>query len=210
MNWLYYGAIAVLSVIILQIVLTKVKLSKEARRRLQHAATGQLLIGISYVLPLSVCKMALLGGILLVLYVYNFHNKFYKQEFGTLLRESEQDRLPGAFWFLVGTFLTALSFDFGIGRYAVLCLSYADPIAAWVGTSLKSPKILGTATLAGCFACFGTATLIGWFLLDNQWEMVVGALTCTIAESFPFGNDNLTIPFLTAAAITSLRSLFVD
>lgn len=210
MNWLYVGAIAIVSVIILQLFTTRLSLSKESKRRFQHAATGQLLVGISYVLPLSICKIALLGGIVLVLYVYSFHNSFYKKEFGPLLRDNEQDRLPGAFWFLVGTLLTSLLFDFHVGRYAVLCLAYADPMAAWVGSSFKSPKISGSSTLAGCFACFGTAVMVGWILLDNKWEIIAGALTCAITESVPIGNDNLTIPLFTAAIIELSRSRSID
>jgi dolichol kinase len=210
MNFLYLIIGAVVAVVILQLVVTKAsELSKEGRRRVQHAATGQLLIVISYLLPIWICKMALLAGILLLLYVYYFHNSWYKEMFGPLLRESEQDTLPGAFWFLVGTWITATCFDTSIGRYAVLCLSYADPVAAWVGLSLPSPRVVGTATVSGCSACFLTALLIGWYMLESDKAVVeigVGALACTVAESFPMGNDNLLIPIVTALAVQFART----
>jgi dolichol kinase len=210
-NYLYPVIGAVLGVVILQLVVTNVSsLSKEGRRRVQHATTGQLLIVISYLLPLWICKMALLAGIVLLLCVYHFHKSWYKETFGPLLRQSEQDTLPGAFWFLVGTWITATCFDTTIGRYAVLCLSYADPVAAWVGLSLPSPRVVGTATVTGCCACFLTAVIIGMTMLLESDHAVVeiglGALACTLAEAFPMGNDNLLIPIATASAVQFART----
>lgn len=212
-NYLYPIIGAVVAVVILQLVVTKVSdLSKEGRRRVQHATTGQLLIVISYLLPLWICKMALLAGILLLLCVYHFHNSWYKDTFGPLLRHSEQDTLPGAFWFLVGTWITATCFDTNIGRYAVLCLSYADPVAAWVGLSLPSPRVVGTATVSGCCACFVTALVIGMYMLFESENAVIeigmGAFACTIAEGFPMGNDNVLIPIATASAVQFARTYF--
>jgi dolichol kinase len=210
-NYLYPVIGAVLGVVILQLVVTNVSsLSKEGRRRIQHATTGQLLIVISYLLPLWICKMALLAGIVLLLCVYHFHKSWYKETFGPLLRQSEQDTLPGAFWFLVGTWITATCFDTNVGRYAVLCLSYADPIAAWVGLSLPSPRVVGTATVTGCCACFLTAVIIGMTMLLESDHAVVeiglGALACTLAEAFPMGNDNLLIPIATASVVQFART----
>jgi len=206
-DYIYHITGAIVAVAILQIVVTKVELSKEAKRRIQHAATGQLLIIISYLLPLSVCQIALFAGISLLLYVYHCHEAWYKNTFGPLLRPSEQDSLPGAFWFLVGTWISAMCFDMTIGRYAILCLSYADPMAAWVGSSIPSPQVLGNATMAGCCACFCTSIVIGWFILsEDAAEIGVGALVCTLAECLPIGNDNLLIPVVTAAAVQLLRT----
>jgi dolichol kinase len=167
-------------------------------------------IVISYLLPLWICKMALLAGIVLLLCVYHFHKSWYKETFGPLLRQSEQNTLPGAFWFLVGTWITATCFDTTIGRYAVLCLSYADPVAAWVGLSLPSPRVVGTATVTGCCACFLTALIIGMTMLLESDHAVVeiglGALACTLAEAFPMGNDNLLIPIATASVVQFART----
>jgi dolichol kinase len=207
-DWILYAVAAVVVVVLLQVFVTtkEVELSKEGRRRVQHAATGQLLIAISYVLPLVVCQVALLAGTGLLLYIYHGQKDWYQKTFGPILRPHEQDSLPGAFWFLMGTFLSSVCFEITIGRYAVLCLSYADPMAAWVGSSFKSPRVYGSATLAGCSACFATATLIGWCVLSNDAvEIAVGALACTVAESLPIGNDNILIPIITASAVQILR-----
>ena len=100
-----------------------------------------------------------------------------------------------------------MCFDMTIGRYAILCLSYADPMAAWVGSSIPSPKVFGNATMAGCCACFCTSIAIGWLVLsEDAAEIGVGALVCTLAECLPIGNDNLLIPVVTAAAVQLLRT----
>ncbi|KAI2499103.1 dolichyl monophosphate biosynthetic process [Fragilaria crotonensis] len=215
---LYQIAGAVIAVTILQLLLVTnaVELSKESRRRIQHATTGQLMIGVSFILPLHVCTAALFAGIALLLYVYNFQNAWYKKTFGPLLRPSEQDKLPGAFWFLVGTWITVMLvcvvgvIDVDIGRYAILCLSYADPMAAWIGSSMASPRVFGTkATLAGCSAAFVTACVIGTAVLGTgdrrALEIGIGALACTVAECVPLGNDNLLIPIGTAVAVQLVR-----
>jgi dolichol kinase len=223
---LYQIAGAVVAVVILQLLLvtkvTGVELSKESRRRIQHAMTGQLMICVSHMLPLPICTAALLAGMALVLYVYLVHNPWYKKTFGSLLRPSEQDCLPGAFWFLLGTWITVVLvgvvrvIDIDIGRYAILCLSYADPMAAWVGSSISSPRvaIVGTnATMAGCCAAFVTAFVLGAGMLEGggtgHWnsllEVGIGALACTLAECAPFGNDNLLIPIGTASAVQLVR-----
>jgi len=87
-------------------------------------------------------------------------------------------------------------------------LSYADPMAAFVGTTIESPRIVGSASLAGSLACFATAFSLGFFYLlgSNVMEAVIGALACTIAEALPFGNDNLLIPVMTATAVQIYRS----
>ena len=230
---LYQIAGAVLAVTILQLLLvTKAKgggveLSKESRRRIQHATTGQLMICVSYILPLPICTVALLAGIVLLLFVYHVHNPWYKKTFGPLLRPSEQDTLPGAFWFLLGTWIIVTLvcvfgvIDIDVGRYAILCLSYADPMAAWVGSSISSPRIGGggvstNATVAGCGAAFVTALILGVGMLGGAGsqnglvlpvvvESVIGALACTLAESAPLGNDNLLIPIGTALAVQLVR-----
>lgn len=208
MDWLLYIVAAVTVVVVLQVFVTtkELELSKEARRRLQHAATGQLLIAISYVLPLVICQMALLAGTGLLLYIYHGQKEWYRKTFGPILRPHEQNSLPGAFWFLLGTFVSSVCFEMNVGRYAVLCLSYSDPMAAWIGSSFISPRVFGSATLAGCFACFATATAVGLCVLSSDAvEIGVGALACTVAESLPIGNDNLLIPIITASAVQLMR-----
>ena len=204
----HIARLAVLFVLIVgfQILVSQVALGREAKRRWQHALTGHILVQASYIIPMTYGVVGLLLGAAGMAYLRYEHSDQFLKAFGPLLRpeELEAGRLPGAFYFLLGTAITALSFDLSITRYACECLALADPMAAFVGKSITSPKITRNASLAGCMGCFATAWLCGYFMLPNMdmFQLSIGALACTLAECIPFGNDNLTIPLATALAIT--------
>jgi len=181
---------------------------KEAKRRWQHAVTGHLIVQVSYLLPLNISIGALIVGVLGILYVRWYQPGFYLKVFGPLLRPEERrsnsKQPPGAFYFLVGTVVTAWAIPINEARYAVSCLSFCDPMAAWIGQTIKSPRVIGSASLAGCVACFVTALFVGFLYLHTTTQIVVGALACTLAEALPYGNDNLQIPIITGATVTYL------
>ena len=188
-----------------QILVSRVALEREAKRRWQHALTGHILVQASYILPIEYGISGLIIGAIGMAYLRFGHPDKFLEAFGPLLRpeELEAGRLPGAFYFLVGTAMTSLWFDLPTARYAVECLALADPMAAFVGRSVPSPKLHPSASIAGCLACFSTAWLIGFMMLSDAtpFHISAGALACTFAEILPLGNDNLTIPLLTATAL---------
>ena len=98
-----------------------------------------------------------------------------------------------------------------IVRYAVETLAFADPIASWVGSSIKSPKINSGTSMAGSVACFGSAWIVGYLMLDNSihktTQITIGALACTIAEGLPLGDDNLNVPIITSLAVQHIGKL---
>ncbi|KAL7556206.1 hypothetical protein ACA910_017365 [Epithemia clementina (nom. ined.)] len=218
-----------LLVLAFQVAIARLSLEREGKRRWQHAISGHMLVQISYLLPLNVSIGALLVGAVGIAYVRWYQPDIYLEVFGPLLRTEERQqlrRLPGAFYFLSGTALTALLFPIDKARYAVECLAFADPMASWMGQVIPSPKFHAKASLAGCTACFFTAVVVGlaYFVpelgrsssstgasihdrhavSDQLWTVFVGALACTIAEASPFGNDNLLIPLITGATVTYL------
>jgi len=199
---------AFVGVVLLQILFTTTScnITEENRRRLQHVSTGQALVCISYILPLHYCQLLLGVGCVLIVYVRFLHDSWYRQHFHTLLRpyELQYGVLPGAFYFLLGTLVVTCGFSLVIARYSVLCLSYADPMAAWVGSTMfPYLKIHSGASVTGCMACFGTAMVVGAIMLqvDNVRIPIIGAVVCMIAEALPYVNDNLVIPISTAAAV---------
>lgn len=191
-------------VLLFQVAVAKFSLEKDTKRRCQHALTGLALLQISYVLPLDISIVALAAGCVAIAYVRHYQKELYRKLFEPLLRPEElrDGALPGAFYFLLGTMLTAFLFPLTYARYAVACLSLADPIASLVGKSISSPKITKNASLAGCLASFLTALLLGIvaFNLPTQ-STIIGSLACSITEAFPVLNDNLSIPIVTAAAV---------
>jgi dolichol kinase len=215
------GIVLIVLVILFQIVATKLQFitSSEGKRRIQHAMTGHVLVQISYYLPIHICIILLTIASMYLYYIctYQFETVYLKY-FGPLLRpaEIEEKQFPGALYFLIGTTITALVFPIHIARYSVECLAFADPIAAYVGQTIASPKILplySSASVSGSFACFLSAWLIGYVMLETTTEtylfvITAGALTCCIAEAIPvFGNDNLQVPILTALAATIMSKL---
>ena len=178
--------------------------SQEGRRRIGHATSGQALICMSYILPVQWSIVALwLSSFLLASLVY-MTPQFYLETFGPLLRSHElkKNALPGAFYFLVGTAVAATCFDMSVARYSLLCLSWADPMAAWVGQSIKSPMLTQDSSVAGCLGCFLTAWMIGYLMLDDWFRITMGAAICTISEASPIGDDNFVIPVATAIAVS--------
>ena len=200
------AGLAFVAVVVLQILFSSISLSDESSRRFQHVVTGQFLVLISYVLPLRYCHAMLWTGLTAIIYVRACHDDWYRRVFGKLLRPYELNygTLPGAFYFLLGTAIAAALFSVDVARYSVLCLSYADPMAAWIGTSVfPFFKIHSSATISGCLACFLTSYLVGRIMLPSHTNTtcIVGSIICTIAEALPVVNDNLVIPLATAAAV---------
>jgi dolichol kinase len=200
----------VILVLLFQVFIAQVpSLHQETRRRWQHALTGHILVQSSYFLAKSVAMaLLMLSSMGMLAWRMLFPEQFFKA-FGPLLRPSELDGtqyMPGAFYFLLGTAATVWLIDgWTIPRYSVECLALADPVASWIGSTLSSPKLNKNASVSGCIACFVTAFVVGWFMLGDGhrdvFTLSMGALTCTFAEGLPFGNDNLSIPILTALAV---------
>lgn len=198
-----------LLIIAFQIGVARLSWAHETKRRWQHALTGHLLVQVSYMLPLRWALGALVAGMAGLVYVRYYHTRQYVQAFGGLLRANEDPRrgggLPGAFYFLLGTTVVAATLPMTKARYALLCLSFADPMASWIGTSMTSPRLIGSASLAGSVACFLTALAVGYCHFTS-WNVIVGgALACTLAEALPWGNDNLQIPIITGSVVTWLE-----
>lgn len=204
--WLAGVVSAAAFVILLQVALAKsASSSKETRRRWQHSLTGQAMVGISYLLPIQICVGALLLGSIAIYFAHR--TKWYEQTFSSILRPNEVKKLPGAFFFLLGTTITAAAFDLHHARYALLCLSCGDPMAAFVGRRYpNSPRFLSAnSSMIGSSACFITSFLLGCIMFygDSRsiWKAIVGGVTCTIAEATPKVDDNLMIPISTAMSI---------
>lgn len=198
-------------VVLFQILVARVSLQTETKRRLQHALTGHALVQISYILPLAACIILLLLGAVGMYVAQTYALTWFQQAFGELLRKDELSgkQLPGAFYFLLGTGLTILiASDMDIVRYAVESLAIADPMASFVGSTIPSPKVCPGSSMSGCIACFGTAWIVGIVMLPmvSQSTLLIGALACTIAEASPYGNDNMNIPLFTAIMVDQFGS----
>jgi dolichol kinase len=228
----YYGILLIVVAVALQLITANYiqQLSLEAKRRIQHAMTGHVLVQVSYYIPNYVCIVLLCCAAVIIWYLCVYQFDVYIQHFGPLLRQNEKLQvkdgntkivLPGAFYFLVGTTIATILFPLHIAQYSVECLAFADPMAAYIGQTISSPKIYSgsNASFSGTIACFATAWVIGYImLLDNNnndkddngvtfTTITLGALICCFAEAIPiFGNDNLQIPILTGLVVTFIAA----
>jgi dolichol kinase len=230
--WIRAVCLTVL-LIVFQIGIAQNKaLERETKRRFQHALTGHAMVQISYILPKYVCIVCLTIGAILIYTMRTYYPQSFYSAVGPLLRPSEMmngtQSLPGAFYFVIGTTITLLLIDdMTIARYSIECLSIADPIASWIGSTIRSPKLTksGNTSMAGCIGCFIASWIIGYMMLDesiysqqqqqqhvhdgsHQYNLfrtiTIGALACTVAEGLPLGNDNLNIPVATAFVVEKL------
>lgn len=126
------------------------------------------------------------------------------QDFGAFLRPIEKVRnnLPGSFWFL-----TTSSFLVGnlIAWCAVKCLSFADPPASFVSTTVQSPQLTDLASVACSLTCFCVVWGLGFALLQGSSLILritsaLGAVACTLAEAAAPTNDNSVVPVLMVLA----------
>jgi len=200
--------------------------SLQFNRRIQHAITGLIFYGLSYVLPSSLA-IALLCISTLAFYVLHIARsqshvvqEYYLKHFGPLLRDHEKklNVLSGAFWFLVGTTIVVCVFPINIARTSILCLAFGDPFAAIVGISVGGPKLClasnnkidggGSKSVAGCLACFWSCYLVSficmrelgpdaWFLTGFVATVMEGL---NIFSSIPL-DDNVLIPVGTGVAL---------
>jgi len=208
-NWIHLTVFFVL-VSLFQVAVARWNLSREAKRRWQHALTGQALVLTSYYLSVPLCVAGLTLGVTGIAVVRIGFPDVYREAFGPLLRshELEGNAMPGAFYFLVGTLVSVVLLDMDIARYAVLCLSWADPMAAWVGRSFPFFPVHSSASAGGCLACFVTAFVMGMLTLppQNMFSVVAGAVACTFAEATPYYDDNLLIPVAVGGFTQHLRN----
>ena len=107
--WARAGSLFVV-VVIFQLIMAKFPTEKSTKRRLQHALTGHALVQVSYVLSRSLSLSLLIFGSLGIWGCQKFFPNHLRQHFGPLLRPSELsgERLPGAFYFLIGTAITMI------------------------------------------------------------------------------------------------------
>jgi dolichol kinase len=199
-------AILFTTVIAFQAVVARFPLEREAKRRWQHALTGHAMVQISYILPPILCKLGLFMGAIVIWYFRTYQSEHFLKAVGPIMRPHELagQQLPTAFYFAVGCLITIALFPMPIARYAVECLSLADPLAAWFGQSIASPRITKSSSVAGSSACFVAAWMIGWMFFYKERSLLsitLGACGCTISEALPFTNDNLIIPIVTAFSI---------
>ena len=139
--------------------------------------------------------------------------KWLNNIFNIILRDGEKNGgLSGATFFMIGTFLTVLIFNKNIAIASLFVLVISDTAAAIFGKLIKSKKILGDKSVAGCFAFLASSimiTLVSFYLFRwtsnyNLLHIFIPCFVTTIAELFAkkiHMDDNILIPIVFGLSI---------
>lgn len=135
-----------------------------------------------------------------------------------VLRDSEVNSFTGTPLFLLGIGLSFFCFDEQIALLATIILSLADPASSFVGIRYGQRKVMQDRTFEGSYACFVMTFLIvgiyGMLYFPLSLKIVVfafftGLATALIELSSTKIDDNFTLSFFTACAMTLLNLLVV-
>lgn len=189
-------------------------LAAELKRKAIHLAS--LSIPIAYYLsPRSwsrTWERALLALVILSLAIEVFRlnnpriRSVFRHFFGELLRNHEEASLLGSTYLLIAVLLTLHLFDKPVAVLALGFLILGDTVAAIVGKSFGTHRLLGGKTVEGSVACFLTCLGLT-FLMPGipLYVGLVGALTATVFELLPIPlDDNFRIPLSAGFAMELL------
>mmetsp|Transcript_1684 Transcript_1684/g.2659 ORF Transcript_1684/g.2659 Transcript_1684/m.2659 type:complete len:235 (-) Transcript_1684:1523-2227(-) len=148
-------------------------------------------------------------------------NAFLVKHYKNILRPDEaRGKLPGAFYFLLGTALSCAVFDTHIFHLAILFLSFGDPAAGLFGTLLKRGNPGNSKSFGGSFAAFvasALSTLVLELICCHGSEInhdltlakvsLLGGIIGALAERVNLLgiDDNFTLPLCAGLAMTLLN-----
>jgi dolichol kinase len=136
-------------------------------RRIFHMITGSGIITIILFMEDRTAKkgMTFLGIMyLVVIHLVRKRSKWFNQRylhyFRFILRPTEVDHLPSAFWYLLGCFL--VQFDDSVNSiiFSLIILSYGDPAASIIGIKIGGWRISRYKTLSGSLGCMVVSTIM--------------------------------------------------
>lgn len=184
-------------------------MANELYRQTIHLAVG-LIAGIcAFFLPKAVFLW--LSGILtlIALFVVYAMYKEFRWLYALLEREHVAFKGKGAFFYMLGIFLTALLFWEHAGA-AIFVLAIADAAATLIGSLFRSPRLPYNRrkSVLGSLAFFLGSVLVLSFANPGLGVFFI-AFLLTALESFdyreiPFLDDNLVVPVVAAYLLSLL------
>eukprot|EP00164_Ancoracysta_twista_P002216 GFYU01002928.1.p1 GENE.GFYU01002928.1~~GFYU01002928.1.p1 ORF type:complete len:213 (-),score=34.11 GFYU01002928.1:206-844(-) len=193
-------------------------------RRVQHCLSGLGMFLIYATFPkwaaMTILVSVILGGVWFEFMCRRDKEwqAFRLKTFGHLLRKNEINNFPGAFWFIVGSFIALYPTKWNIGLLILLIQAFGDPasslcgIAFGDGNRFQSGKSVA-GLVGGATACaMVTAMFLIYWVGSTEynvvvlWAAVLGVVG-SLAEAIPLPwDDNLTIPVLSVAAALVLNA----
>ncbi len=202
-------------------------------RRLFHMASGCGIVGSSFLLPTKNEFVWFLFFLTLVDLIVEISRLFMPRVnawtlhcFRSVLREGEQTRLSGVFFYLVGCTLAALVFPRDVAVLSILFLAFGDPIASLVGVRFGRMRLppqiyVPFKSLEGSAACFvfcffmtfGVSFVLGrtveLALFDRLLFALIGGFSAVVGELLPLRtDDNLAMPLVAGALLWAMAAFF--
>jgi glycerol-3-phosphate acyltransferase PlsY len=140
-------------------------------------------------------------------------NRFFFTHFKKFIRDSEQSKLTGTPWYVLGILVSAAVYGMPVAAYCVAFLACGDVAATSVGEKWGSIKIARGKSLQGSIAFFvasAAAALImdAWFVPMDAGVFMAGAAAAAVVEVVPVSiNDNLSVPVISGAVMQLLLTL---
>ena len=124
------------------------------------------------------------------------------------MKKQERRRLSGSFFYILSSFIAMALFEKNIAISSLFILSISDPLSSVLGSRFGRIRFLGKS-LEGTLVFFFSSFFI---LLAFSFTIPIAVAGATIASltelfsSWPV-DDNLSIPLVTALALTLLTRL---
>lgn len=176
-------------------------------RKLFHA-TGILVVliyaGIPVARPVAAALLAgiaiLEGGVDLLRSRVPAAQRLFEKSFAALLDPKDMRGINSSTLYFAGCALAVALFPRPHACAGILALALGDPLAAIVGSSVRSPA-WKKVSVAGSAACFVAATL-GCRIFFGWPAALVAGLAATVLEAVSGSKlDNLTMPLGTATVL---------
>jgi dolichol kinase len=124
------------------------------------------------------------------------------------MKKQERRRMSGSFFYVISSFIAMALFEKNIAISSLFILSISDPLSSVLGSRFGRIRFLGKS-LEGTLVFFFSSFFI---LLAFSFTIPIAVAGATIASltelfsSWPV-DDNLSIPLVTALALTLLTRL---
>lgn len=124
------------------------------------------------------------------------------------MKKEERNKLSGSFFYVLSGLITIIFFAKNIAVSSLFILSIADPLSSLLGSRFGRVRFLGKS-LEGTMTFFAASFLILRIFSFSIPIAVAGAFIASLTELFSSRpiDDNLSIPLVTALALTLLTRL---
>ena len=194
--------------------MTVIKKQKKVWRAIFHALSGTTLVGgilvfeLERPIYLGVVASVLTISLLFDLLRLRHHriNQLFFETFKRLVTTRESRNIASSTWFALGALITLTFFTEGIALSAILVHSWADPVAAYIGTKWGNQPLMG-GSLQGVLA-FAFIAFIALNLHHSFQVSFYSACLCAFVERLAWPiDDNLLVPPICAGIVTTLTLL---